>query len=98
MTTFIPDDEDAPVAVKIAETAAEQQEAAAGQQVRVEDPDQGRLREAEVGTDRRQRDVDDGRVQNDHQHPHAEDVEGQPTPLLHRHFADPNGRPQGRTR
>ena len=72
------DHERAPVPVEIAEPAAEQQEAAAGQQVGVDDPDQRRLGEAEIGADRRQRDVDDGHVEHDHEHAEADDAEGEP--------------------
>ena len=72
------DHEHAPVAVQVAEPAAEQEEAAAGQQVGVDDPDQRRLGEAEVGADRGQRDVDDRHVEHDHQHAEADDAEGEP--------------------
>ena len=72
------DDEQAALAVQVAEPAAEQQEAAAGEHVGVDDPDQRRLAEAEVGADRRQRDVDDGDVEHDHQHAEADDAERDP--------------------
>jgi hypothetical protein len=66
------------VAEEVTQPAAEQQEAAEGQQIRVHDPGKRRLREAEVVPDRRQRDVYDRAVQDDHQISEAEDVEGEP--------------------
>ena len=65
-------------AEEVAEAAREQQQPAKRDQVRVHDPRERRLREAEVLLDRRQRDVHDGRVEHDHQHPHAEDDERDP--------------------
>ena len=56
-----PDEEDAALAEQVAEPAGEQQQAAEGDQVGVDDPGQARLREAEVVLDRGQGDVDDGR-------------------------------------
>ena len=53
------DQEQAAMAVQVAEPAAEQQEASVGEQVRVHDPRQGGVREAEVVLDRGQRDADD---------------------------------------
>ena len=50
-----PEQEQAPVAEEVAEPPAEQQEAAEREQVRVHDPRQRRLGEAEVLADRRQR-------------------------------------------
>ncbi len=72
------DHEDVPVSVEVAEPAAEEEEPAAGEQVCVEDPDQRRLAEAEVSADRGQRDVDDRRVEHDHQHAEADDGEREP--------------------
>ena len=66
------------VAVEVAEPAAEQQEAAEGQHVGVDHPDQRGLGEAEVGPDRRQRDVHDRRVEHDHQVAEAQHDQGQP--------------------
>ena len=62
-----PDQEEAPVAEEVAQPAAEQQEAAEGQQVRVHDPGERGVRKAEVLLDRRQRDVHDRHVEHDHQ-------------------------------
>jgi hypothetical protein len=67
-----------PVAVEVAETPAEEQEPAVREDVRVHDPRERCLGEAEIGADRRQRHVHDRRVEHDHQVPQAEDVERQP--------------------
>ncbi len=72
------DHEDALAAEQVAEASGEQQQAAEGDQIGVDDPREARLGEAEVALDRRQRDVHDGGVEHDHQHPHAEHVEGYP--------------------
>ena len=71
-------EEDPLVAEQVAEPAGQEQEAAEGQQVGVDHPGQRRLREAEVGADRGQRDVHDALVEHDHQVAQAEHVEGQP--------------------
>jgi hypothetical protein len=71
--------EHAPVAEEVAQPAAEQQEAAEGQQIRVHDPGKRRLREAEVVPDRRQRDVHDRAVKDDHEVSETEDVKREPT-------------------
>jgi len=55
------------------EPAAEQQQAAEGEGVGVDDPGQAGVAEAEVGLDVRQRDVDDGAVEHDHQLRAADD-------------------------
>ena len=73
-----PDQEQPPVAEEVAQPAAEEQESAEREQVGVHDPGQRGLREAEVGTDRRQRDVHDRRVEHDHQIAQAEGDEGEP--------------------
>ena len=70
--------EDALAAEEVAEAPGEQEQAAEGDQVGVDDPGEARLREAEVVLDRGQRDVHDGDVEDDHQHPRAEHVEGDP--------------------
>ena len=56
-----------------ASAPAEQQEAAEDQRVGVQHPGEALLREAEVALDRRQRDVDDGRVQDDHELRHRDE-------------------------
>jgi len=70
------DQEQAPVPVEVAESATEQQEPAVRQQVRVHDPRQRRLGEAEVVLDRGERDAHDRHVEDDHQACQAQDVEG----------------------
>ena len=61
------DQEQPAVAEEVAEPAAEQEEAAEGEQVGVHDPRERGLGEAEVLADRRQGDVHDRRVEDDHQ-------------------------------
>ena len=65
--TIEADDEDAPAAEQVRRAAAEQQEAAEHERVRVDDPLQAALGEAEVALDRRQRDVHDRGVEHDHE-------------------------------
>ncbi len=72
------DQEEAALAVQVAEPAAEQQKASVREQVRVHHPREGRVGEAEVVLDRGQRDADDRDVEDDHQARQAEDVEGEP--------------------
>ena len=72
------DQEDSPLADQVAEPAGEQQQAAERDQVGVDDPGEVALGEAEVVLDRRQRDVHDRRVEDDHQHARAEHVERDP--------------------
>src|SRR5207302_6680587 len=73
-------DEQAPVAEEVTEPPSEQQEAAVGQEIAVDDPGERRLGEPEVGPDRRERDADDGDVEHDHQAREAKDVERKPAP------------------
>ena len=79
MKTVSPDQEQAPVPEEVAEAAAEEQEAAEGDQVGVHDPRERLLGEAEVLADRRQRDADDRDVEHDHQVAEAEDEKCEPT-------------------
>jgi hypothetical protein len=74
-----PDDEDPPLSDQVAEPSGEQQQAAERDQVGVDDPGEVRLREAEIVLNRGQGDVHDRLVEDDHQHPHAEDDERDPT-------------------
>jgi hypothetical protein len=76
------DDEDAALAEQVTEPARQEQEAAEGNQVGVDHPGQVGLREVQVVLDRGQGDVHDRRVEDDHQHPRAEDVEGEPAVFL----------------
>ena len=71
-------EEESPVAEEVAEPPPEEQEAAVREQVRVDDPRQRALGEAEILPDRRQRHVHDRHVENDHQAAQAEDVQGEP--------------------
>jgi hypothetical protein len=60
-------DEQPPPAEEIGEAASEQQRAAEEDRVRRDDPMQARLREPQIGFDRRERDVDDRDVEDDHE-------------------------------
>ena len=71
-------EEDAPTTDQVTEAAGEQQQAAERDQVAVDHPGEGRLREAEVLLDRRQRDVHDRRVEDDHHEAGAEDEQRGP--------------------
>ena len=75
------------VSEEVAEPAAEQQEPAERQQVRVHDPCQRGVRESEVRLDRRKRDADDRHVEHDHQVAQAEDEQCEPAvAAFQRHF------------
>ena len=74
-----PGEEDGPAPDQVAEPAREQEEAAERDQVGVDDPGEVVLAEPEVVLDRRKRDVDDGDVEDDHQHARAQHVEGNPS-------------------
>ena len=63
---------------EVADAPGQEQQAAERDQVGVHHPGEVVLREVQVVLDGRQRDVHDGRVQHDHQHARAEDVEGNP--------------------
>jgi len=71
-------DERALAAGQVAEPAGQQQQAAEGDQVGVDDPGQIGGREAEAALDHRQRHGHDAAVEDDHQHCRAEHREGQP--------------------
>ena len=72
------------MAEEVAQPAAEQEEAAEGEQVGVDDPGERRLGEAEILADRRQGDAHDRHVEDDHQVAEAEDDERQPAgPGIH---------------
>jgi hypothetical protein len=72
------EEEDSLLAVEVAEAAGEQQKAAEGEQVRVHDPRERCLREAEIVPNRWQRDVHDRGIEHDHQIGQAQHVERQP--------------------
>ena len=78
VNSAIPTDEQAPVTEQVAEPAAEQQEPAEREQVGVHHPGERGLREAQIRPDRRQGDVHDRRVEDDHQVPAAEHDERDP--------------------
>ena len=63
---------------EVAQPPTEQEEAAEGEQVGVDDPRERLLREPEVLSDRRQRDTDDRDIEHDHQVAQAEDEECEP--------------------
>ena len=63
---------------QITQPTPQQQEAAKRQHVGVDHPHQRCLGKAQVGLDGRQRHVDDGHVQHDHQHAQADHHQGQP--------------------
>ena len=65
-------DEHAAAAEQVGHAAAEEQEAAVGEDVAVDDPLQALLAEAEVALDRRQRDVEDRGVEHVHELDDAE--------------------------
>ena len=73
-----PTEEQPPVPEEVAQPAAEQEKAAEREEVCVHDPGERGLGEAEVGPDRRQRDVHDRRVEHDHEIAQTEDVEREP--------------------
>ena len=63
---------------EIAQSPAEQEKAAEGQQVGVDHPGERLLGEAEILFDRRQRDPHDRDVENDHQIPEAQNDQCEP--------------------
>ena len=67
-----------PLAEQVGEPAAEQQETSERQEVGVDHPHQARLVETEAGFDRRQGDVHDRRIENDHDVAEAKHGEGEP--------------------
>jgi hypothetical protein len=70
--------EEALPADQVAGPAAEQQEAAEDERVGVDDPLQVRLAQVQIRLDRRQRDVHDRRVQDDHELREADQDEDDP--------------------
>ncbi len=69
---------------QVAGPAGEQEQAAVGDQVAVDDPGEVGLGEVKVALDRGQGDVHDRRVQDDHQLAEADDDEGEPAPAVAR--------------
>ena len=74
--------EDVAAPDQVAEPSGEQQQPAEGDQVGVHHPREGGLREAQIVLDRGQRDVNDRRVEDDHQHPDAQHDERDPAGAL----------------
>ena len=74
--------EHAPATDQVAEPPGQQQQPAERDQVGVDDPRQRRLREAEIRLDRRQRDVHDRGVEDDHHEAGAEHDQRGPAPVL----------------
>ncbi len=64
--------EDVAASDQIPEPAGKEEQAAEGDQVGVDHPREIRLRESEIALDRRQRDVHDRHVEDDHQRPDAQ--------------------------
>src|SRR4051812_31119435 len=75
-------EEEAPVAVEVAEAPAKEEEAAEREEVGVRDPGERGLSEAEILADRRERDVHDRRVEDDHEVAEAEYEESDPAPAV----------------
>ena len=71
-------DEQAPAAEQVGRTTAEQQEAAEHERVGVDDPLEVLVGEAQIRLDRRQGDVHDRRVEDDHELREAHDDEHEP--------------------
>jgi hypothetical protein len=77
-----PDHEEAPPPEDVARTAAKQQEAPERERVAAHDPLQVRRREVKGRLNRRECDVRDRHVEDDHQVRHAQDGERLPTPRI----------------
>jgi hypothetical protein len=90
-------EKDAPLPDQVADATGQQKQATERDQIRVDHPRKVVLRETQVALDRRQGDVHDGRVEDDHQHAHTEHVEGHPPPpILRRHCAHRSRAPSAR--
>src|SRR5439155_3031832 len=90
-----PADEDALLAEQVRGAPAEEKEAGEGDRVGVDDPGQVLLAEVERRANRRQRDVHDGNVEDDHELADARERERQPQRTaadLLRQAAAPSGR------
>jgi hypothetical protein len=84
--------EETAVPVEVAEAAAEKEEPAEEEHVRVHDPGEGCLGESEVLADRRERDVHDRRVEHDHEAAEREHGEGEPAAaVICDHGVPPHG-------
>src|SRR6185312_3637524 len=77
-----PGEEHAPAAEQVAESPGEQQEAAEGDEERVDDPGQIALAEMQVMLDRGERHVHDRGVEHDHELGQADNHEGHPPAVV----------------
>ena len=78
-------EEDALAAHEVARAAAQQKESPEDERVRVHDPLQVGVGHLEVGLDRRQRDVHDRRIEDDHELRQADEDQDEPRVLVRRH-------------
>jgi hypothetical protein len=76
-----PDHEHASAPHQIGDPAAEEQETAEGQHVRVDHPGEARQREVKTAPDRRQSDVHDRRVEHDDELGHCQQRERPPAAI-----------------
>src|SRR4029453_296814 len=65
-------EEEGAMSEKVTEPTPEEQAAPERDQVRVNDPGERLFREPEIGADRRERDADNGHVEDDHEVPETE--------------------------
>ena len=84
-------DEDAPSPQQVGRAAAQEQEAGEGQRVGIDHPLEVDLREVQVVTDRRQGDVDDRDVEDDHELPEADQEQRGPAALRGSRHGDKTG-------
>jgi len=84
-------EEDPLAADEVTQAPGQEQQSAERDEVGVHDPGEARLGEAEVLLDRRQRDVHDRLVEDDHQHPRAEDDQRDPAVAVARGVAVGDG-------
>src|SRR5207245_11614751 len=77
-----PGQEDLLAADEVAGPAGQEQQAAIGDQVRVDNPGELCRGEAQVALDRGQRDVHDRRVKDDHELAEADDDQSEPPPRV----------------
>ena len=81
----------AAAAEEVAETTGQEEQAAEGDQVGVDDPGQVGLAHVEVGLDGGEGDGDDGRVEDDHELSEADDGERQPAAPIVSKVGDDGG-------
>src|SRR5262249_17829052 len=71
-------EEETPLTEEIAEPATKEKKAAKGEEIRVDDPGQRSRRKPEVRAYGGQRDIDDSRIEHDHEAAQAEDDQREP--------------------